>query len=95
LITLLLEELYVSDEFYELVDPGDPPLPHQYPQLVAIALLLRHSWFPEDLADTSGWLGLPSALPNERELASSTQPSIPEAHSSQILRLRPSQSAHP
>jgi hypothetical protein len=74
LITLLLDELHVGDEFYHLVDSADPSVPQQYPQLVAIALLLRHSWFPEDLADTAVWLGLSSTHLTEPKLASSVQP---------------------
>ena len=73
LITLLLSELHVGDEFYDLVDSADQPAPQQYAQLIAIALLLRHSWFPEDLADTAVWLGLSSTLLTESELASSPQ----------------------
>lgn len=73
LITLLLSELHVGDEFYDLVDSAEPPAPQQYPQLIAIALLLRHSWFPEDLADNAVWLGLSSTVLTESELASSPQ----------------------
>jgi hypothetical protein len=32
--------------------------PSQYPRLVAVALLLRHSWCPEDLERTATRLGL-------------------------------------
>lgn len=73
LITLLLEELHVSDEFDDLVDSIDPPRPQQYPQLVAIAVFLRHSWFPEDLDRIAVWLGLPSTLLTEPASTSSPQ----------------------
>ena len=79
LITLLLSELHIGDEFYDLVDSAEQPAPQQYPQLIAIALLLRHSWFPEDLADTAVWLGLTSSLLTESELASSPQPPLADA----------------
>jgi hypothetical protein len=50
LIDLLLDELHVSDEFDDLIGLLPPTAQANYPQLVAIALVLRHSWFPEDLA---------------------------------------------
>jgi hypothetical protein len=31
----------------------------EYPRLLAIALLLRHSWCPQDLSRTAARLGLP------------------------------------
>ena len=79
LITLLLEELHVSDEFLDLVESNDCPDPEHYPQLVAIALLLRHSWFPDDLSDATVWLGLPSTLLSESMAASSLQSSAADA----------------
>jgi hypothetical protein len=47
----VLEELYMDDHFEELLGraPGDLR-PGQYPQAIAVALILRHSWHPEDLA---------------------------------------------
>jgi hypothetical protein len=50
LIDLLLDELHVSDEFDDLIGRVPPSAQVNYPQLVALALVLRHSWFPEDLA---------------------------------------------
>ena len=79
LITLLLSELHAGDEFYDLVDSAEQPATQKYPQLIAIALLLRHSWFPEDLADTAVWLGLTSSLLTDSELASSPQSSLADA----------------
>ena len=49
LIDLLLDELHVSDEFDDLIGRVPPSAPVNYPQLVALAVILRHSWFPEDL----------------------------------------------
>jgi hypothetical protein len=58
LVHALLEELHVSDDFDVLVGRV-PRLPaSQYPRLLAIALLLRHSWCPQDLARTATRLGL-------------------------------------
>ena len=61
LLYALLEELHVSDDFDVLVG-GVARLPtSQYPRLVAVALLLRHSWSPEDLERTATRLGLQPA----------------------------------
>jgi len=51
LVEAVLEELYVDDHFEELLGraPGDLR-PGQYAQAVAVALILRHSWHPDDLA---------------------------------------------
>ena len=70
LITLLLEELHVSDDFDHVVRSIDASTPEQYPRLVAIALLLRHSWDPDDLYNAALWLGLPSPLTHQPALAS-------------------------
>src|SRR5262249_45406691 len=60
LVDLLLDELHVSDEFDDLID-RIPPAQINYPQLVAFALVLRHSWFPEDLARITAALEPPSS----------------------------------
>src|SRR5581483_9381595 len=51
LVEALLEELYIDDHFEELLGraPGDLR-PSHYPQAIAVALILRHSWHPDDLA---------------------------------------------
>ena len=51
LIEAVLEELYVDDHFEELLGraPGDLR-PDQYARAIAVALILRHSWHPDDLA---------------------------------------------
>jgi hypothetical protein len=64
LIDLLLDELHVSDEFDDLIGRVPPLTQVNYPQLVALALVLRHSWFPEDLARIIAEPGLsPSPTP--------------------------------
>ena len=68
--------------------PPSIPQRRQYPQLIAIALLLRHSWFPEDLADTAVWLGLTSTLLTESALTSSLHSSSRRSQRRQALRLR-------
>jgi len=62
LLALLLDELHVDAVFRELV--GDPRhLPtRRYPQAIAVAIALRHSWRPDDLAHLAKRLGIaPSA----------------------------------
>ena len=51
LIEAVLEELYVDDHFEELLGRASGDLrPSQYAQAIAVALILRHSWHPDDLA---------------------------------------------
>ena len=61
LLDALLEELHVSDDFDVLVGRVAHLSASQYPRLITIALLLRHSWCPEDLKRTATRLGLPPA----------------------------------
>jgi hypothetical protein len=89
LITLLLNELHVGDEFYDLVDSAEQPAPQQYPQLVAIALLLRHSWFPEDLADIAVWLELSSTLLTDSARAPLIEPEAADSPSPRSTRATP------
>ena len=50
MVTALIEELYVEEEFNALLgDPEVLPL-WRYPQAIALAVALRHSWRPDDLA---------------------------------------------
>jgi hypothetical protein len=58
LLTVLIEELYVEDDFSVLL--GDPKrLPRRrYPQAVLMALALRHSWRPDDLSCILRRLGI-------------------------------------
>jgi hypothetical protein len=60
LIEAVLEELYVDDHFEELIGraPGDLR-PGQYAQAIAVALILRHSWHPDDLTCILKRLRLP------------------------------------
>lgn len=60
LVELLLEELYVTDELSALLAPVGDLSPGRYPQLVAVALALRHSWRPDDLREIAKRLGVTS-----------------------------------
>lgn len=59
---VLIEELYVEEDFNALL--GDPKrLPRRrYPQAILLALALRHSWRPDDLACVLRRLGIPTKL---------------------------------
>ena len=51
LMEVLLEELYVGDSLEELLGRTASDLQaRQYPQAIAVALILRHSWSADDLA---------------------------------------------
>ena len=76
LIDLLLDELHVSDEFDDLIGRVPPPAQVNHPQLVALALVLRHSWFPEDLAQ---FIAEPGLSP------SPTLPAVDRGPSSDVI----------
>lgn len=61
---VLLEELYVDDGLEGLL--GKPPNElqvRQYPQAIAAALILRHSWRADDLAFILERLGVTDGAP--------------------------------
>ena len=50
LLALLLDELYVDDLFEDVVGNPDTIPVNGYAHAVAVAIALRHSWRPDDLA---------------------------------------------
>ena len=52
LLQLLLNELYATDDVEKQLGPTQALPVASYPQAVAIALILRHSWAPSDLEET-------------------------------------------
>jgi hypothetical protein len=48
LLLLLLEELAIDDDFDEIVGNPDNISPARFPQAIAMALALRHSWRRDD-----------------------------------------------
>lgn len=63
LLELFVEEMYVGDALEELL--GTPLRlldASRYPQAIALALVLRHSWQPDDLRYVLARLGLPPAF---------------------------------
>jgi hypothetical protein len=76
LFVLLLEELFIGDEFDAIIGDPETIAPARYPQAVALAIALRHSWRPDDLEEVGNRLGMfghepafpagPSSLPKAR-----------------------------
>jgi hypothetical protein len=58
LVSLLLNELQTDDLFTEIVGAPNRIAPSRFPQAVAIALLLRHSWRQVDLTKIARRLGI-------------------------------------
>ena len=66
LLERLVEEMYVADALEELLGAKLQSLDvARYPQAVALALVLRHSWQPDDLRDVLERLGLRVEPTNE------------------------------
>lgn len=59
LLQALLDELHLGDDFEALVGRVTRLPASHYPRLLAIALLVRHSWCPRDLSRTATRIGLP------------------------------------
>jgi hypothetical protein len=57
LFALLLDELYVDDLFTTVVGDPDAIPPRGYAHAVAVAIVLRHSWRPDDLEAVVDRLG--------------------------------------
>jgi len=66
LLEVLTEEMYVGDSLEELLGTPLRSLDEaRYPQAVALALVLRHSWQPDDLKYVLERLGLAPPSPSE------------------------------
>lgn len=58
-----MQELYVDEEIAKTLGRAPTQLPRrQYAQAIAVALVLRHSWRADDLADILDRLGLTDAI---------------------------------
>ena len=72
LLEALLDELYADQAVEELLSTAPAGLPkRRYPQAVALALVVRHSWHPDDLASIVKRLGLPLTASRSRREANS------------------------
>ncbi len=58
LMSLLLDELFVADELHQRFGSVGHLPTRRYPQVVAAAILLRHSWRHDTLAAAARRLGL-------------------------------------
>ncbi len=58
LFLLLIDELYVGDEFDEIIGPPERVPVALYPGAIAFAVALRNSWRPDALAGVADALGL-------------------------------------
>jgi hypothetical protein len=69
LLSLTLEELNVDEGFVDLVGRFERLPVRRYPQAIAVAIALRHSWRPDDLSRFTRRLHLPVAKkPRRRSL---------------------------
>jgi hypothetical protein len=87
LLNVLLDELHTDELFSRLVGSPRHLRVHQYPQAVAVAIALRHSWRPDDLARLATRLRivLTPSTPEQRQRLtagsiSSTRTSKPGHH---------------
>src|ERR1019366_8037775 len=58
LLLLLLDELQIDDLFDKLIGKPQRVPKARYPQAIAVAIALRHSWRPDDLGEIAKRLGL-------------------------------------
>jgi len=58
LLKAVVEELYPDDLFSELIDNLDRVPSRHWPRVLAVAVALRHSWQPDQLARLAQRLGL-------------------------------------
>lgn len=64
LFALLLDELYIDDLFVKIIGDPDAIPPRDYARAVAVAIVLRHSWRPDDLEAVADRLGVTHARRN-------------------------------
>ena len=70
LLELLIEELYIDESLDDLLGEHPRDLPaRRYPEAIAVALILRHSWRADDLACIVERLGLKLGAPVGRKRA--------------------------
>lgn len=58
LLAVLLDELWIDESFVDIVGEPSDLLEDRYPEALAVALLLRHSWRPDDLLQVAKKLGI-------------------------------------
>ena len=80
LLKLVVRELYPDDLFAELIGNLDRIPRRRWPQVVALAVALRHSWRQHGLAQIVRSLHVP------RQCAEDDAPSLPTKHSRRSAR---------
>lgn len=79
LVKALLDELHITDESLAFTGASAARIEAEVPRLVLVALLLRHSWHPHDLADLATRVGVSAVVPT----------SLPAVLDSTTLAARP------
>jgi hypothetical protein len=70
LLEPLIEELYIDESIEDLLGERPRDLPtRRYPEAIAVALILRHSWRADDLAWIVERLGLKRGARTGRKTA--------------------------
>jgi hypothetical protein len=76
-LELLIEELYIDESIDDLLGAHRHDLPtRRYPEAIAIALILRHSWRADDLAYIVERLGLNGGTRARRKSIASTSRAV-------------------
>jgi hypothetical protein len=76
LLSLLLEELQIDDLFDRLIGKPHRVRRARYPQAIAMAIALRHSWRPDDLDEIASRLGIGDLGPGTT--AERARPALPK-----------------
>jgi len=76
LLSLLLEELQIDDLFDRLIGKPHRVRKARYPQAIAMAIALRHSWRPDDLDEIASRLGIGDLGPGPT--AERARPALPK-----------------
>ena len=87
LLRLLLEDIRIDDVFLEVMGKPEALPVSRYPQAVAVALALRHSWRREDLATFSKRLGVKVTA---KDLAPQNDATAPDPMTHKASSNRPS-----
>lgn len=68
LLLVLLEELCIDDAFVRLIGEPQRIPTRRYAEAIAVALLLRHGWRPDDLSSVASQIGLVPKLKRSKKV---------------------------
>ena len=74
LLNVLLDELHTDELFTRLVGSSRHLPVHRYPQAIAVAIALRHSWRPDDLARLAARLRIDLTPSTRQQPAAASTP---------------------